>query len=48
MKRWKGFVQKEGLKAWNERVTGDEMLVIIRINVNSITTVYDSIVKRTL
>jgi len=29
-------------------VTGDGMLVIIRMNVSSITTVYDSIVKRTL
>jgi len=34
--------------AWNERVRGDGILTIISINVSSITTEYDSILKRTL
>jgi len=34
--------------AWNERVRSDGILTIISINVSSITTEYDSILKRTL
>jgi len=36
-----GRICRKGLmfKAWNERVRGDELLIIIRINASSITTV---------
>jgi len=35
-----GRICRKGMfKAWNERVRGDELLIIIRINVSSITTV---------
>ena len=36
--RWGGFAEKEGFKHVNERVRGDGILLVIGINVSSITT----------
>jgi len=43
--RFERFAENEGFKPGNERVRGDEIIIIIiSVNVSSITTVYNSIV----
>ena len=41
---WEGSVEKDGLKP-RMKVRGDGILIITNLNVSSITTVYNSIVK---